>query len=118
VGPVARQIATLVLSPDQPEPPAQDTKQVRTILEALQKGKIERGLFTENANTYFSETALQDAKTSLAPLGKLKNVTASGENLRGGMTHRGYRAEFDKKTLSLNVYLTAAGKFEQFLVTE
>jgi hypothetical protein len=45
-------------------------------------------------------------------------VTAAGENLRGGMTHRSYRAQFEKKTLSLNIYLTSGGKYEQFLVEE
>ena len=109
---------TLVLLPEQPEGSAQETKQVRTILAGLQDGKIERTLFTENANTYFSDAALQDAKASLRGLGKLKQVTWTEENLRGGMTRRSYRAEFEKKTLSLNIYLTPAGKFEQFLVTE
>ena len=118
VGPLARQIATLVLLPDQPEPSAEETKRVQTVLDALQKGRIDRALFTDNANTYFSTTALQDAKASLTALGRLKHVTSTGENLRGGMTHRNYRAEFDKKTLSLNIYVTAAGTYEQFLVEE
>jgi D-alanyl-D-alanine carboxypeptidase len=118
VGPLARQIATLALLPEQPEPSEQETKRVQTILEALQKGRIDRGLFTDNANTYFSATALQDARASLTALGKLKQVTSSGENLRGGMTHRSYRAEFDKKTLSLNIYVTESGKYEQFLIEE
>jgi hypothetical protein len=34
------------------------------------------------------------------------------------MTHRAYRAEFEKKTLDLNVYVTVEGKYEQFLVVE
>jgi len=34
------------------------------------------------------------------------------------MTHRGYRAQFAKKTLSLNIYLLPDGKYEQFLVEE
>ncbi len=118
VAPLARQIATLVLLPDQPQASEKDTAQVRSILEGLQKGRIDRALFTDNANTYFSTAALQDVKMSLGPIGRLKEVTSAGENLRGGMTHRAYRAEFEKKTLSLNVYVTAAGKYEQFLAGE
>jgi D-alanyl-D-alanine carboxypeptidase len=117
-GPLARQIATAVFLPDQPEPPASATAQVRAVLAGLQNGTIDRSLFTDDANSYFSETALRDAKESLRPLGKLKSVTAAGESLRGGMTHRSYRAQFAKKTLSLNIYVTGEGKYEQFMVED
>jgi D-alanyl-D-alanine carboxypeptidase len=116
VGTLARQIASMALLPEQPEPSEKDTAQVRAILEGLQKGRIDRTLFTGNANSYFSETALRDCKSSLGALGKLKSVTAAGENLRGGMTHRTYRAEFEKKAVTLNIYLLPDGKFEQFMV--
>jgi CubicO group peptidase (beta-lactamase class C family) len=118
VGPLARQIALLLFQPERTEPSAQDTAQVRLILAALQKGKIDRALFTANANTYFSQTALHDCKTSLGALGKLQSVTAVAEGLRGGMTHRSYRAQFAKKTVSLNIYLLPDGKYEQFLVED
>ena len=118
VGPLARQLATLVFVPEHTEFSAKDTAQVQAILAALQKGKIDRALFTENANGYFSEAALRDCKTSLGALGKLQSVTAVFEGLRGGMTHRSYRARFARKTVSLNTYLLADGKFEQFLVED
>jgi CubicO group peptidase (beta-lactamase class C family) len=118
VAPLTRQIASAVLLPEQPEAKEKDTAQVESILSGLQKGRIDRALFTENANSYFTETNLQDSKTSLTALGKLKKVTFQSENLRGGMTHRTYRAEFEKKTLLLNIYLTSAGKFEQFMVED
>ena len=60
----------------------------------------------------------KDCKASLAPLGKLKTVAGTSENLRGGMTHRSYRAEFEKKTVILNIYITRDGKFEQFMVED
>ena len=34
------------------------------------------------------------------------------------MTYRSYRAEFARKTVRLSVYVTADGKFEQFMVVE
>ena len=117
-GPLARQIATLVFLPEQPQPSDKDTKQVQAILEGLRSGRIDRALFTANANSYFNETALKDLKTSLGALGKLKSVTSAGENLRGGMTHRTYRAEFQKKTLTLNIYVMPDGKYEQFMMEE
>jgi len=118
VDPLAQQVATLVFLPERTTPSDKDTKQVQQILAGLQAGKIDRSLFTANANSYFSETALRDCKASLSPLGKLKSVTAVRESLRGGMIHRSYRAQFAKKTLLLNIYLLPDGKFEQFLVED
>jgi len=118
VGPLARQIATTVFLPERKEPSDRDTAQVRAILAGLQKGKIDRSLFTENANSYFSAAALRDCRTSLGPLGKLVEVTAVSESLRGGMSHQSYRAQFARKTLGLNIYRLAGGNFEQFLVEE
>ena len=40
------------------------------------------------------------------------------EQLRGGMTHRNYRAKYEKKTVLLNVYVMPDGRYEQFLVEE
>jgi CubicO group peptidase (beta-lactamase class C family) len=118
VGPLARQIATLVFVPEDKAPPDSDTHRVQAVLEGLQRGRIDRGLFSANANTYFSAVALRDCRTSLGPLGKLKSVTPVGENLRGGMTHRSYRAQFARKALNLNLYLLADGKYEQFLIED
>jgi len=118
VGSLSRQIATLVFLPEHKEPSDKDTAQAQSILAALQKGKIDRSLFTDDANGYFSEAALRDCKTSLGALGKLQSVTAVSESLRGGMTHQSYRAQFARKGLSLNVYLLPDGKYEQFLVED
>jgi hypothetical protein len=115
--PLSRQIVALVFAAA-PTPADRQTKEAQTILEGLQAGRIDRALFTANANSYFTEAALRDCKASLRRLGKLESVTAAGENLRGGMTHRTYRAQFEKRTLTLNIYVTPAGKYEQFLATE
>jgi hypothetical protein len=118
VSPLARQIVTLVFVPEQQAPSDTDTRQVQAILEGLQKGRIDRALFSANANSYFSDVALRDCKASLTPLGKLKSVTVVSENLRGGMTHRAYRAQFARKVLTLNLYLLADGRYEQFLIED
>jgi CubicO group peptidase (beta-lactamase class C family) len=118
VAPLARDIATMVFLAEQKEPSAKDTSEVRQILIGLQAGKIDRTIFTANANRYFSEGALQDCKMSLAPLGKLNDVAPVSENSRGGMLHRIYTAEFERKKLRLNIYLLPDGKYEQFLVED
>jgi CubicO group peptidase (beta-lactamase class C family) len=118
MGPITTQVATILLLPEEPAAAEKDTAQVRTILEGLARGKLDRGLFTDNANTYFSEQALRDIRQSLSAHGKLQSVTRSSETLRGGMIHRAYRAVFQKKTVSLNIYVMPGGKYEQFLIVE
>ena len=64
------------------------TKQARQIFADLQKGKIDRSLFTDDANAYFSKQALEDFKSSLSPLGEPKEFTQTGQHKRGGMLER------------------------------
>lgn len=119
IGPVTTQAATIAFLPE--EPPAaseQATQQVRGMLEGFGKGRIDRALYTANANSYFTVTALGDIRKSLSTIGKLKTLTRSSETLRGGMTHRVYRAVYEKKTLTLNIYVMPDGKYEQFMVEE
>ena len=118
LGPLSRKIAAIVLGTGSNEASEQEIQQVRGILEGLQQGHIDRSMFTSNANSYFADTALHDYQNSLAPLGKLQTVTRSNEQLRGGMTHRSYRAAFEKKTVLLNIYVMPDGKYEQFLVLD
>jgi CubicO group peptidase (beta-lactamase class C family) len=95
-----------------------ELQQVRNILEGLQKGQVDRSLFTSNMIFYFSQTAIRDIQSSLSPLGALKSVTRVREALRGGMTFRAYDLQFEKRKLILTVYLTPDGHYEQFLIME
>ena len=117
-GPLADRVAQLVFLPSQPAESSAETARVRGVLEQLCQGKIQPDEFTANAQSYFSPEALRDIRTSLTNLGALKAVTRTGESLRGGMTHRSYRAEFAKKNVRLNIYVMPDGKFEQFMVEE
>ncbi len=117
IGPLSQTIGSLLVDANASASEAQDGK-VRAILEGLQQGQIHRSLFTADANSYFSEVALTDYRASLAPLGKLQLLTRQSEQLRGGMTYLSYHAHFEKNSVSLSIYLTPDGKFEQFLVGE
>ena len=44
----------------------------------------------------------------------LQDVTKTNEQLRGGMTHHSYRAQYETKTVLLNVYVMPDGRYEQF----
>jgi D-alanyl-D-alanine carboxypeptidase len=116
VQPLADEISRMTFMPAVSAPPDTDVARVRGVVEGLRKGRIDRTLFTSNANFYFTETALTDLRNSLAPLGALKSVAMMNQVLRGGMTHRVYRAEFAKRNLTLSIYLMPDGKFEQFMV--
>ena len=118
IGPLSQRIGALFFLSAQPVASNRETPQVRGILEGLQKGEIHREQFTDDANSYFTEVALRDYQTSLTALGALKSVVPVNESLRGGMTHRTYRAQFEGKTVLLNIYVMPGGKYEQFLVVE
>jgi CubicO group peptidase (beta-lactamase class C family) len=114
IGPLSDSLAApLVRSSDQ----AVDNE-VRSILESLVQGRVDRSLLTSDANYYFTERALSDYQSSLSPLGTLVSLALRSKQLRGGMTHYSYRATFEKKAVALNIYVTPDGKFEQFLVEE
>lgn len=120
IGPVGATISRWILEPesgkDAGAAPAPEIQQVRGILEDLMKGEVDRSLLTSNLNYYYTPESLGDIRDSLAPLGGLKSVTRVAEELRGGMTFRAYRVQFEKKSLTVTVYLTPDGRYEQFLI--
>src|SRR6185503_6308290 len=69
-GTIAQQIAQALFTTEDALD-ANRTARARGILEGLQRGTIDRLLFTSNANAYFSEQALKDFASSLGPLGAL-----------------------------------------------
>lgn len=114
-GSIARQISALILGGANP---AATEKQAyyRKIFEDLQQGKIDRSLFTSNANYYFSDQALHDFSSSLGPFGAPQQFNPTGEEGRGGMIFRAYRVVFPNKNLTVTIYEMPDGKVEQFLV--
>jgi CubicO group peptidase (beta-lactamase class C family) len=115
-GSIARQISNLLLAPPNPSN-ARKLEQVRKIFADFQQGKIDRSLFTDNANAYFTTQAVQDFAASLGPLGEPREFTATGEQGRGGMISRNYRVTFPKQVLSISTYEMPDGKLEQYLVS-
>lgn len=90
--------------------------QAKAIFAGLQRGRINRNLFTTDANSYFDATAVHDYRSSLAPLGKPQSFKLRWTLERGGMRGRGYRLKFPKVTLSLVTYTLPDGKLEQYIV--
>lgn len=92
-------------------------EQARKIFAGLQKGTIDRSLFTDNANFYFSDTALKDFADSVGPYGEPKSFDQVSQSLRGGMTLRVYIARFaNGKALRIWTFELPDGKLEQLQI--
>lgn len=116
-GVIAHDVTPLLLGATTQGPNAAEA-QTLALFENFQQGKIDRTLFTDWCNAYFSQQALGDFQSSLAPLGKPSSVRQSGEDLRGGMTFRVFRVEFPNggKPVMITTYTEPDGKLEQYLV--
>jgi CubicO group peptidase (beta-lactamase class C family) len=88
----------------------------RKIFEGLQRGRIDRSLFTDDANAYFGEQALKDFAASLGPLGAPKEFEETHRALRGGMTLRAYSVKLAKRSLRVWTFETPDGKLEQYQI--
>jgi len=112
---IAHDLAPLLFAVEDPET-TKKLDQARTIFAGLQQGTIERSLFTDNANSYFSEQAVKDFASGLAPLGTPQEFTETRQSARGGMLLRVYRVKFPQKTLQVWTYEMPDGKLEQYQV--
>jgi CubicO group peptidase (beta-lactamase class C family) len=90
--------------------------QALAIFHGLQQGRIDRSLLAPNLSDYFTAEALADYQSSLAPLGEPLTFRQTGEQLRGGMTFRGFQIVYPGKQLRLTTYTYPDGKLEQYLI--
>ena len=90
--------------------------QAKAVFEGLQQGRIDRALFTSNANAYFTDAALADFASGLGPLGPPQEFQQASQSLRGGMTARSFRIKAGSKTLRLTTFAMPDGKLEQYQV--
>jgi D-alanyl-D-alanine carboxypeptidase len=116
-GAIGKQVSSLLLKAATPQDPKAD-ETMRKVYDGLQQGKIDRSLFTDNANAYFTDQALNDYASSLGPLGKPDAFNATRTSLRGGMTARIYQVKYPKKDLTIIIYQMPDGKIEQYLIAE
>jgi hypothetical protein len=114
---IARGIAPLLL-PGDDLATSEKLAQARKIFDGLQHGTIDRSLFTDNANFYFDQQALQDFSASLGPLGTPEEFVQAHQALRGGMKLRVYSIKFPKNKLQAWTYEMPDGKLEQYQVAK
>jgi len=92
-------------------------KQALAIFHDLQKGQIDRKLLSPNLSDYFTEEALADFQSSLAPLGEPLSFHQASEGLRGGMSFHSFQIVYPSKHLRLTTYTYPDGKLEQYLIS-
>ncbi|HEY0760213.1 MAG TPA: serine hydrolase domain-containing protein [Acidisarcina sp.] len=107
--------AALAASSSKP-PPTQVEAQALAIFKGLQQGRIDRSLLTPNLDGYFDQQTLDDFASSLAPLGAPLSFHQIFEELRGGMTFRGFKGQFAGRNVRVTTYQMPDGKLEQYLV--
>lgn len=119
---IAGKLAATFLPGSAPAASAEDAQaaaKARQVFDELRGGTLDRSLLTEDANYYFTPTAIADYRASLAPLGEPLSFAQTGRtNLRGGFVLRGFTIKYPDRTLRLSTFFDpATGKIEQFLVT-
>ena len=113
-GEIARRVANTLFTGVGDSRSAVD--QARAIFASLQRGEVDRVLFTANMNAYFTLQALRDFADSLGPLGEPSSFAQSTQGLRGGMVLRRFAITAGGRNLSVTAFYLPDGKIEQFLV--
>jgi D-alanyl-D-alanine carboxypeptidase len=114
---LAGRIATVLFRAASPDNAAAAAlAQAKKIFEGLQHGRIDRALFTANANAYFTNGALADFASGLGPLGPPQEFEQASQSLRGGMVSRSFRIKCGAKTLRLTTFIMPDGKLEQYQI--
>ncbi len=114
-GMIADRIARVMFAPSDTAGNAARV-QARRIYDGLKSGTIDRALFTESANAYFTQEVLADYAASLARLGTPTEFASSGESLRGGMTIRSYRIRAGGVSMELTTMTLPNGKIDQYII--
>lgn len=113
---IGKSAAAALLEHDEP-PATEEARLARKVLESLSHGQVDRSLFTDDGNAYFSDKALKDYSATLSLLGAMESVKQVSAGNRGGMAFRLYAAKYPSKTLNISIFQTPEGKFEQFLIS-
>jgi D-alanyl-D-alanine carboxypeptidase len=96
--------------------PTQEEAKALLIFNGLADGHIDRNLFTNYCNSYFSQQTLDDFASSLKPLGPPLTFKQTKEEGRGGMTFRVFTVTLPDRELKVTTYQMPDGKLEQYLV--
>ncbi len=112
---LAGELARLVFRGNEAETQAA-TERAKAIFLGLEKGDIDRGQLTSNANSYFSPEALRDFASSLSSCGVPSAFVALRRSERGGMIGRSWRVRCGGRDLRVWTFELPDGRLEQYMV--
>jgi D-alanyl-D-alanine carboxypeptidase len=112
---IANTIGDILFVTGSPEDAAR-TALARKVLADLGSGKIDRALFSNNGNDYYTAAAVANTARSLARLGPPQTFELVRSGMRGGMDEREYTVRFKAKTFDLVTRQLPDGKIEQFML--
>jgi CubicO group peptidase (beta-lactamase class C family) len=120
-GDIFRAVEQVIFAPAPPVPPVANPdaeRMVRSALEQLRKGTIDRSTINDNLAYFFTPRVLEDFKTSLQTLGSISKMELVGGSDRGGMNGLNYRITGSSGiNARVSVYITKDGKLDQLLIT-
>ena len=99
-------------------PPGAEEKRARTIIEGFRLGKIDRMLFTDDANFYFNSEVLMAQKTGLAQMGPTRTFNLQSENHYRDRQRKLWRIVTAHGILNAVEFDLLNGKIQEFLVTK
>ena len=108
---IADRLAEIVLPADPVD------ARMRALFIALQRGKADRGAFTDNFNAWLDAKVVAEFARTLGPLGAPDLFHRTDAFDRGGMKGYGYKIVAGGQALSLSAFVLPDGKVEQFLVS-
>ncbi len=112
---IAAALADLLFVADSPADAAAMAG-AKALFKQLQQGTVDMQQFTPDARSYFTAQALDDFRSSLAPLGEPASFTLKRSGARGGFITRAYEAGFAQQKLTIIVRSTTEGLVEQYTV--
>jgi D-alanyl-D-alanine carboxypeptidase len=111
---IGQQIAPLLFPQDDN---TKEEQQALRIFEDFQKGRIDRTLFSDDGNFYFTDQSLKDLAAGLKRLGKPLSLTQTYRQERGGMTYRVFVVKFKRSSVQIGQRTLPDGKIEQYQVS-
>jgi CubicO group peptidase (beta-lactamase class C family) len=110
-GDVVSRVAAVVL------PPTEKEARARKLYADFAAGRVDRDLFTDNANAFLTAKVLADQKLGLAKYGPARLFEMRELGLRGGMETRVWTVTCAHGVVSIVERAYPNGKIEQFLIS-
>jgi CubicO group peptidase (beta-lactamase class C family) len=97
-------------------PPAKEA--AKALFHEMQEGKVDRAKLGEEFNLYLTDERIREAAPRLKALGDPTAIEQEGLSERGGMEASRWKFVFKDGAVKANMFRSADGKIQQFLLTK